>query len=137
MKTNLSRFISISLFLSGMIFVPGQSEELKLKNNSFQNKISKINNISCTDEQNIIQDLERSFDHENRTLINRVNEKNNIKDFFGIGPNRYPENRMVQESKKMWDTFECHMSKISERFKPMTKDIFNGYNSSLSELDEI
>tara|TARA_Y100001968_G_C19069170_1_gene577476 strand:- start:226 stop:609 length:384 start_codon:yes stop_codon:yes gene_type:complete len=127
MQRRFSRLISIPFFLASILFFPVASREGNLKNNY-------PTNISCTDEQNIVQDFEGSFD-KNLVLIDRINEKTNIIDFFGIGPSQYPENRMVQESKKMWDTFECYLSRFTEKYKPKTKDVFNGYNSSLSNLE--
>ena len=135
MQRKLSKLISISFLLTGIFLMPVESNDENLKSNYSKNNLSKINNISCNDERYVLHDFEGSFDHENLTMINRVNEKNNIIDFFGIGPSRYPENRIVQESKKMWDTFECHLSRFTEKYKPKTKDIFNGYSSSLSEFE--
>ena len=135
MHRNSLRLISIPFFLLTIIFIPGKCHELNLKNNNPKNRTGKIKNISCSHEKKIIQDFERSFDHENRALIDRVNVQNNLIDFLGLGPDQYPENRMVKESKNMWNTFECHLSRFSEKYKRKTKDIFNGYNSSLSNLE--
>ncbi len=106
-----------------------------MENNNPKNRTGNIKNISCSDDKKVLQDFERSFDHKNRALIDRVNPQNNFIDFFGLGPEQYPENRMVKESKKMWNAFECHLSRFSEKYKRKTKDIFNGYNSSLSNLE--
>ena len=135
MQRKFPKLISIALFLSAILFIPGESNEANFENNYSKNKTSKIKRMACSDDENIIQDFDKSFDHENRRLIERVDERNNFIDFFGIGPSRYPENRIVQESKKMWDTFECHLSRFTEKYKHKTTDIFNGYNSSLSEFE--
>tara|TARA_Y100001968_G_C19007506_1_gene548908 strand:+ start:99 stop:482 length:384 start_codon:yes stop_codon:yes gene_type:complete len=127
MQRKISRLISIPFLLASILFIPGKSHEVNLKNNYSTDR-------SCTDEENIVQDFEGSFD-KNRVLIDRINEKTNVIDFLGLGPSQYPENRMVKESKKMWDTFECHLSRFTEKYKPKTKDVFNGYNSSLSNLE--
>jgi len=135
MQANSSRLIAIPFFLVTLFFMPGETNEINLKSNHPKNISGKLQNISCADQENVVSDFERSFDHKNRVLIERVNESNNFIDFLGIGPSRYPENRMVKESKKMWDTFECHLSRLSEKYKLNTKDIFNGYNSSLSNFE--
>ena len=134
MQRSFLRLISIPFFLISMIFIPGECHDLSLENNNPKNSTGKIKKDSCSDEKKV-QDFERSFDHQNRALIDRVNPQHNFIDFFGIGPEQYPENRMVLESKKMWNTFECHLSRFSEKYKSKTKDIFNGYNSSLSNIE--
>tara|TARA_Y100001968_G_C19440452_1_gene762248 strand:- start:1123 stop:1551 length:429 start_codon:yes stop_codon:yes gene_type:complete len=140
MKRCFSRLVIASLFFSASFSIPLLSHDLSLKNNYSKSKKynyskSKTKKISCKDQENLVQDFERSFDYKERALIDRVNEKNNFIDFWGIGPNRFPENRMVQESKRLWDTFECHLSKFSKESTPESKDIFNGFNSSLSGSD--
>ena len=125
MQIKFSRSISIPFFLASILFIPGESNEVNFKNNYPKNR-------SCTEEQNIVKNFEGSF-NENRVLIDRINEKTNVIDLIGIGPSRYPENRMVQESKKFWHTFEYHLSRFTEKYKPKTKDVFNGFNSSLSK----
>ena len=117
MNVNFARLITVALSFSSLFLIPGESHEVEFKNNDSNDKIIKVDNILCADDNLLVKDFEKSFDHKNRALIDRVNEKDNLIDLLGIGPSRYPENRMVQESKKLWDTFECHLSEFSEKNK--------------------
>tara|TARA_Y100001968_G_scaffold321489_1_gene355968 strand:+ start:4834 stop:5253 length:420 start_codon:yes stop_codon:yes gene_type:complete len=88
----------------------------------------------CNEPSKTIIDFENSFDYQGLTLIERVHWKHNLMDLLGLGPNWFPENRMVYESKQLWKNFENKLKEHSSNKKKYTQDIFNGFDSSLSQL---
>ena len=81
-----------------------------------------------------ITSFNNSFDYNGKTLLKRVNAEDNFHDLMGFGPYRYPENRMVYEAKELWDNFQEQLQYQTSKEKKYTDDIFNGYDSSLSQF---
>ena len=84
MNVNFARLITVALSFSSLFLIPGESHEVEFKNNDSNDKIIKVDNILCADDNLLVKDFEKSFDHKNRALIDRVNEKDNLIDCVDV-----------------------------------------------------
>ena len=115
---------------------PFNCEDLTIKEKS------RLKTTNCIDSSAIDDHFKSSYNKHSYTLEESVTIKNQLNDILGVknllhrrkrNEAGFPEKRMRQDSREVWDSYTILMRSQFNPISKFTQDIKSGYNSSLSK----